>query len=127
MAFKSPTQPYCRCCGGPIGKRTENHYFGAGETSMAADPARNHAEKPTTKAEAQRLINGRVVGIRRWDFQGENYVQFASVWDGESYDDHLFCKQACAVAFGRMCATEYPAIETQRAATARAKRHKDPI
>lgn len=123
MSFKSPTQPYCRCCGLPIGKRTERHLFGQSRREGVAGQDRNHPERPTTRQEAQRYLNGRVMSISHYrPGHAEDYIFAASTWDGESYTDHLFCKQACAVAFGRMCATEYPQIRTRTAEAAQDKR-----
>jgi hypothetical protein len=125
MMFKSPTQPYCRCCGGPIKKRTEFHWFGrdmAQEHNQ--DRPSHHGARPATKADAQRLVNGQIISVSRYPARdGEpSYIGSANVWDGETYEDHLFCKQVCAVRFGRMCAEAYPTISTKTADAARAAR-----
>lgn len=120
MPFTSPTQPFCRCCGKPIKKTVITHYFAqpphlAGGSSSWA---RYRAEPATTKAEAQRLVNGRIVSTRK-SYGGQVTV---GVWDGESYVDGDFCTDPCATAFGRMAAKLYPHLETQAAFDARAAR-----
>lgn len=93
--------PLCRCCGKPIPKRTVNHY-----------PKPGHGKLPRSKEDCQRLTNHKVVSVsyhedtpymREKGFAGT--VERFSTWDGESYTDDLFCKTACAEAFGRMAAT----------------------
>lgn len=79
----------------------------------------HHGEPATTKAEAQRHVNGQIVSIRRG--YGGNVV--AGVWDGESYIARDFCTEGCAAAFGRMAAREYPTLDTQAAYDARAARN----
>jgi hypothetical protein len=110
-------QPFCRCCGKPIRKRVITHYFGL-TTPRATSYSVEHAEPAKTKAEAQRHLNGEVVSVR-YGYQGQ---VIAGVWDGESYEDELFCTQTCAAAFGRMAAKARPELETQAAHDARLQR-----
>jgi hypothetical protein len=109
MAFKSPTQPYCRWCGKPIAKRTTNIYFGR-SNNLATDSICNRPEKPTSKAEVQRLINQQVVSVRWRDKPRgyaddgppeRDYIWWAGVWDGESYEDEYFDRNQCAQDMGR--------------------------
>lgn len=123
MTFTSPTQPYCRCCGKPVKKRTVLVYFGArGPDSHSARYMPD--ARPTTKAEAARLVNGHIVHVRHYGEHANEggRLYSASVWDGETYEAEHFCTLVCAAEFGRMCATHYPAIETQSAAEARRAR-----
>ena len=86
--------PLCRYCGNPIPKRTETVWF-----AKSGAPGRLDAD-PHTKAEAQRLTNGRVVYVRRY---GES-IAYASVWDGESYVSPYFCSDVDAKRFGNAAA-----------------------
>lgn len=115
MAYKSSTQPFCRCCGNPIPKVTERI-----ETGRAHDPKHTTGRLMLySKAECQRQTNLTVVSVRFWrpnifehmsdDERAEAkkarpYVMHFDVWDGESYRDQHFCKGGCADTFGRMAA-----------------------
>ena len=105
MTFQSPTQPLCRCCGKPIPKATRSQYF-------SDRPNTPHAicldKLPANKAEAQRYINQAVIGVSRH----RDGVYAAAIWDGESYKDDLFCKDRCAVTFGRLAARSQPDLQT---------------
>lgn len=115
--MKLTAQPYCRCCGAPIRKRTRSHYFG--HNGPDSTWASYHPQRLTEKAEVQRLFNEQIVSISR---NVDRSIWRATTWDGESYEDDTFCKQACGVAFGRMAAREYPTLETQAAYDARKAR-----
>lgn len=117
MTFKSPTRPYCRCCGAPIPKETHSHWFGQISPSNT-DYSTNHPEEPHTLEEAQRLLNQQLVSVRYWGRDDKRIVHYATSWDGESYRDEFFHSQECAAAFGRMAAREHPELVTQQAADA---------
>jgi hypothetical protein len=99
MAYKSTTQPLCRYCGKGIPKETHAHFFRQARPSMGGWST-NHPEEPTSKSEAQRLINEKVISVRHHG----GHVYAASSWDGESWKDELFCTQKCAALFGRAAA-----------------------
>lgn len=110
-------QPYCRCCGKAIKKKVVTHYFGNSRerrTSYSVE----HTESATSREEAQRHVNGRIVSSKR-GYQGQIIV---GVWDGESYTDKHFCSMRCGDAFGRMAADLYPTLDTQEAYDARKAR-----
>lgn len=86
--------PLCRYCGGPIRKQTHLHWFGRTEENGSSDFWTNHIEKPRSKAEAQRLVNGEVVSVswyRDNPDPAEHYIGKATTWDRESYVDKWFC------------------------------------
>lgn len=117
MWFKSATQPLCRTCGKKIKKRTEVVWFG--RNGPASDYGSYRPDdRPRSKAEAQRLVNQQVVSVS-WrrapdttyghvvgdpDF---DYIDSVKVWDGETYEDGLFCTLACAATMGRSAATHH--------------------
>jgi hypothetical protein len=113
-------QPRCRCCGKAIAKFTVAHYFGASRPDSNSWSV-SHTESATTKAEAQRHVNGEIVSVRK-GYQGQVYV---GVWDGETYRGYAsetdFCSIRCAAEFGRMAAALQPELRTREAAE-RAKR-----
>jgi hypothetical protein len=126
MSVRSPTQPYCRCCGKPIPKATDSVYFGRSQDLHDRSPTRGYLpDKPTTKEEAQRLVNAKIISVKRWAYQGEDYVHTVGTWDGESYRDATFCTARCAEAFGRMAARLYPDLETSDAYQARQARENN--
>lgn len=86
MPFASQLQPLCRYCAKPIKKYVVTHYFGH-SAQHQHDFAKYHPERATTKAEAQRFVNGQIVSIRK----GYDGNVTAGVWDGESYQDEFFC------------------------------------
>lgn len=83
------TGPRCRCCGKPIPKQTQSHYF------------YRTSDAPASKPEAQRRFNQQVVHVR---YGRDGKVWRVTVWDGRSYIDDLFCKRLCAERFGRAMA-----------------------
>lgn len=128
MAFKSGKQPLCRHCGGKIGKRTEIVYFGRSEREVERNQGRS--EQPKNKAEAQRYVNGEIVSVRyshlasiNYRDQGSThvtvprYVDTATVWDGETYDDEFFCSNRHAVEFGYASARGGYVMDAWRVAT----------
>lgn len=97
-------QPYCRYCGKPIGKRTHLIYFVRERLSHMKDSTwcAYIVGTPTTKAEAQRLVNQKIVSVRRGKDPynpGSTAVSQVTVWDGESYASPFFCTDRHAVAF----------------------------
>lgn len=87
--------PRCIWCAKAIAKHTETHWFGSGPVQHRQDPSHNHVEVITTKAEAQRLVNGAVVSVSRW----REHVAAVGVWDGETYADRYFCGGRCRNAY----------------------------
>lgn len=109
MAFKSSVQPLCRYCGKGIGKHTHTIWFGMGNSHMSSDYFTYRDEKPTSKAEVQRLVNQQVVSVgwsKSWknvdgvDVEVRSHIDKATTWDGESYVDEFFCTQEHARRFG---------------------------
>lgn len=95
MTYKSDTQPRCRYCGKPIRKETHTYWFGqGGNAGHSSDFITYRAEKPMSKAEAQRLVNQQIVSVRREKYPApgeETFVSQVTTWDGESYADEFFC------------------------------------
>ena len=104
-------QPFCRYCGAKIRKRTTTIYFVAElkdyhvrENAAEHGFVRHVVGHPTTKAEAQKLVNQEIVSVRHtsdpWAHNpGDVYIAQASAWDGESYVDEFFCNGAHAKDF----------------------------
>jgi hypothetical protein len=111
MRFKSPTQPLCRYCGKKIPKYTTTTYFGSiGRPSIGG----RLPHFPHDKAEAQKLVNEKIVSVRYSRYTPSQYVSLPSepehdyinwvgTWDGETYWDEFFCRQPCAVNFAYTC------------------------
>jgi hypothetical protein len=115
MTLKSPA-PLCKVCGKPIPKTTTTHNFGCRVASRRYESVIDHTEKPATRAEAQRLVNGEIISIRRQGYQPSSPdeiprggITSAHVWDGESYawGGH-FHAQGCAAQFGLGMAKQFP-------------------
>lgn len=99
--------PLCKVCGKPIPKVGVSHEFGR---NRPVSWGVGHPEKPKTLAEAQRLVNGQIISIKKsWRSDGPQWIESANVWDGESYawDGH-FHAQSCAAQFGRAMAALFP-------------------
>lgn len=99
--------PLCKVCGKPIPKVTTTHEFGRDKPLSWGV---GHPEKPTTRAEVQRLVNGVVLSTTKsWRGDGPQFIQSANVWDGESYawGGH-FHAQSCAAQFGESMAGLFP-------------------
>jgi len=104
-------QPYCRYCGKKIAKWTITIYFV--ETLSDYQQRENAKEghwtryvvgKPTSKAEAQKLVNEQIISVKHtsdpWAHKPEDvYVAQAGAWDGERYKDEFFCSDRHAVRF----------------------------
>lgn len=105
MATTSPTQPLCRYCGKAIAKRTTTVQFGSTAEAAARNSSywRYRVETPTTKAEAQKLLNETVVSVKR---HGNGDLWMVGVWDGESYVDGFFHNGKCAKRFAYLMARE---------------------
>ena len=123
MTIKSKTQPLCRYCGKPIAKRTESVNFNE-------RPSRPDLRgiKPLSRAEAQRLVNGKIVSVRwtvpkrleRGEFEPTGEPRFISqvgLWDGESYVDEFFCNGDHAKSFGYSAAQKGMVTAAWQAAT----------
>lgn len=102
-------RPLCRYCGKPIAKRTTTVRFV--ETQEQADRdnkvgwtwTRSVVGSPSTKAEAQRLVNEEIVSVKRGAIRGgglkADLIASVGVWDGTSYADQFFCNGAHAQGF----------------------------
>lgn len=120
MTFRSSTQPYCRYCGKPIAKQTVTHRFGVNPQFLHSYTwSIDHAEKPATKVDVQRMCNGQIL---RFKNHPAGYVEEATLWDGETYKAQHFDTLRCGDAFGQMAAGLYPTLETQDAYNARIAR-----
>lgn len=102
-----PRARHCIVCGKPIPKATVTIYFkeaagykrepGTREESYGGYMVAIYvAERPRTKAEAQRHVNQPIVSVRRL---GE-YVSQVGVWDGESFASEYFHSNECAIRQG---------------------------
>lgn len=92
------TQPHCRYCGKAIRKRTHTVYFVKDEEEKARHTGfatfySYVIGQPTSKAEAQRLVNAAVVSVRKQGYGPAAGVLITQVgtWDGETYEDQFFC------------------------------------
>lgn len=109
MIHKSSTQPFCRYCGNPIRKATNTIWFGRESASTIHSSITRIPAFPVDQADAQRYSNARIVSVRysvafQTERQGHRYVETATTWDGESYQDEFFDTGNCAQAFGRLMA-----------------------
>lgn len=116
--FKSPKQPFCRCCGKPIGKRTITLYVTPEPTQYDRAEWWNRYlyGAPATKAELQGLLNRVsnslcVVSVKKssGDCIGEtdsDLIVGGTAWDGESYADEFFCTNRCAIDLARLLARQ---------------------
>lgn len=105
-------RPLCRYCGKPIAKRATTVYFEKAITQYMRDTgfSRHVLGQPTTKAEAQRLVNQEIVSVER--HHSEDAIYKVSVWDGESYVDEFFCNGTHAKDYAYMVAHNHPEIVT---------------
>jgi hypothetical protein len=107
MTVTADRQPFCRCCGKAIRKWTKKHHFGSHVSSEDGNWT-YHEARPVSAADAQRAAgNAKIISLR-WSSpyeteknDGVAYVEQATTWDGESYEDDLFCTMRCAADFGR--------------------------
>lgn len=107
----------CIVCGRRIARRTETLYFRAPQEYQPAKPRSWGGEypaqeakpdglregnslyltdRPRTRVEAQRYVNGEIVSSKR---RGE-FLYSVNYWDGESYADKYFCTNHCAMRQG---------------------------
>ncbi len=123
VSFTSTTQPLCRYCGKPIKKRTHTVFFGqgflnGGERRGQYGFSDQIADKPRTKADAQRHSNYPIVSMS-WhyaytmgsDVGIRDYIDKVSVWDGISYEAEFFCTGEHAQRFAHVCARDGRATE----------------
>lgn len=96
-------------------KATHTHYFGASRFSVDAYST-DHPERPKTKAEAQRLINGAIVSVSRSVDRTELWK--ATSWDGESWLDEFFCNNDHARQFAYAAARSGLGMPAYHAAVA---------
>lgn len=108
MPVKCNSQPFCRWCGRPISKWTISGHI-----------ARDDANPPRSKADLSRYTNQTVVYVRyrqdgawnsktgQFEPSGNRLVRDFSTWDGESYEDDLFCNSTHAQLFGRQAARQH--------------------
>lgn len=107
----------CIVCGRRIAKRTERFYFRE-PRSYRAPVERSYggwyaaqeekpdgfregdtiylANRPKTKDEAQRYVNGKIISLSR---NGDE-ISHVNHWDGESYVSKYFCTNTCAIDQG---------------------------
>lgn len=109
-------QPHCRYCGAKLRKATTTIFFveKLSDFHNRENARENYSTRyvvghPTTKAEAQRLLNQPIVSVRHtsdpWAHKPEDvYVAQVSTWDGESYADEFFCNGKHAQAFAYVMA-----------------------
>lgn len=100
------SRPLCRYCGRPIAKKTTEVAFGVDKPGHIYQTSR--PDRVTTRAEASRLVNGTILSVRQGYGSRAGEIVTASVWDGESYVDAHFDTGACAAAFGRAMARQFP-------------------
>lgn len=107
------TRPKCIVCGRALAKRADTLYFrepqpyrpavpyawGGDFPAQEAKPdgfregnALYLDDRPRTRTEAQRHVNGQIISSRR---QGD-FLYSVNYWDGESYTDKFFCTNHCA-------------------------------
>jgi hypothetical protein len=103
--------PLCRYCGAPIRKRTHTVYFGRAHDRLD-DYLTERTERPTSKEEAQRLLNHQIVSVRwthgdraAWSAKVDyDYICQVTTWDGERYVDPYFCNGEHARRFAYLFA-----------------------
>lgn len=116
--------PLCKCCGKPVPKRMVTHNFGVTRDRSSSPWWRHHPEKPLSRDELQRLVNGEIVSLKMsWRGESPRYIESANVWDGESYvwGGH-FHAQGCAATFGQSMAELFPDYTMSAYKAAMAKR-----
>lgn len=103
-------RPLCRYCAKPIPKLTITVVFteAGNEIASANGFWRQKRARPKTREDAQRLVNETIISVRYATDSNGRYVCQATAWDGESYRDKHFCKDACARLFGEMVAEAKP-------------------
>ena len=108
MTFQSDTQPLCRYCGKPIKKHTTTVYFVKERTQymVDSDHTRYIVGAPTEWGEAQRMVNERIVAVRRDTMYQRDraIIGQASLWDEQSYEDEFFCNGSHAKKFAYVMA-----------------------
>jgi len=104
MGIQLNSQPFCRWCGIAIRKRTETTYFGRRSTEITRYST-TRIEKPASLADAQCLVNRKIVSNTR--SMDRTYVDKVTTWDGETYEDELFCSLKCEAALGRFVAKHH--------------------
>jgi hypothetical protein len=106
------TRPLCRNCGATIHRRFTSVSFGDPPANV-----RRYGENPYGKdfpdniAEVERLT-GKIAVDVRWRQDVERWIDWAKLWDGESYRDRHFCGRLCARRYG------YHAVDAGIAPTA---------
>jgi hypothetical protein len=120
MTWKNPEgqpPPLCRYCGKAIRKRTSSWHFGASIESRA-EWFNRIPIKPLDLAEARRQVgNLQVVSVRWTRPEGAAaWIDKATAWDGESYEDGFFCNGEHARFFGYAAARKGLAMPDYNAA-----------
>lgn len=106
MTHQAPKQPFCKCCGTPIAKRTASIYFGYQADRSDGRFWIESTLRPTSREEAQRATNLELVSLE-WsrDEEGKRTtIRKAGAWDGLSYQAKHFCTNRCAIAFAHALA-----------------------
>lgn len=123
--------PLCRYCGEAIPKHTTSVYFrheSFRESRISARGVAYFADgcEPKSKEDAQRLVNMEVIAVRyinglskyftergaSMQVSEVRHVNYATVWDGETYADQYFCSGDHARQFGILMAKEGHATNT---------------
>lgn len=147
-------RPLCRCCGKPIRKRTTTHFLRVNSARAGTMDSGHYAPthfvaEPIRKREdLARFTNEEIVSVRYEDPHKaaletlEKYPDYYDAaelealaargrwidsfgtWDGESYEDDLFCGVNCAAGWGRLFAKLRPDLMTQAHAEAVRKRQR---
>jgi len=91
---------YCLQCGKKLRVYTQNNHLDGLDDNG-----------PKTLEDCQRLSNHQVVALHGVGQQHPKHwknIGWFETWDGESYQDHVFCSDKCAAIYGRRAAEELP-------------------
>ena len=89
-------RPLCRNCGATIHRSFTCVSFGDPPPNVRRYGENPHGKDfPDSIAEVERLT-GRIAVDVRWRQDVERWIDWAKLWDGESYRDRHFCGRLCA-------------------------------